>query len=191
MKKEIEVKAKVKNSDAVIAKLSALGVSLSEPVHQEDAIYTNFSDKEFSDFKPGINFLRIRKSGGKILFTLKQSLINELEGIEKELEISSAQEMDEILVLMGYHRAVEVIKVRRKAKYKDYEICLDEVKTLGVFLEIEKITDEDSEKVQNEMLDLLMSFGIEKEDRVLNGYDTLVFMKKHNITWNKTSAKNL
>lgn len=178
MKKEIEVKAKVKDVEGLVAKLLALGIPLSEPIRQEDAIYTNFPDKEFADFKPGVNFLRIRKSVGKILFTLKQSLINELEGIEKELEIGNAEEMDDILKLIGYHEAVKVIKVRRKAKYKDYEICLDEVETIGSFIEVEKITEEDSNKVQSEMFDLLMSLGVKREDRVLNGYDTLVYLKR-------------
>ncbi|MDP1688739.1 MAG: class IV adenylate cyclase [bacterium] len=182
MKKEIEVKAKVKNIQSLISRLSALGVSLSEPARQVDGIYTNFPDKEFADFKPGVNFLRIRKSGDKILFTLKQSLVNELEGIEKELEINNEQEMEDILILMGYHKAVEVIKVRRKTKYKDYEICLDEVETLGSFIEVEKITDEDSEQVQNEMFSFLMSLGVDKEDRVLNGYDTLVYLSKQDPT---------
>ena len=180
MKKEIEVKARLKNIEALINKLSVLGVLLSEPVRQEDTIYTNLPDGEFADFKPGVNFLRIRKSGGKVLFTLKQSFVNELEGIEKELEISNEKEMEDILSLLGYHQAVKVIKTRRKAKYKDYEICLDEVEALGSFIEVEKLTDEDSEKVQNEMFDFLISLGIEKADRVINGYDTLVYLKQKN-----------
>lgn len=178
MRKEIEVKAKITDTTALLAKLSALGVALSEPLKQEDAIYTNFPDEEFADFKPGVNFLRIRKSNGKVLFTLKQSLVNELEGIEKELEVSSEKEMEDILSLLGYHKAVQVIKTRRKANYKDYEICLDEVETLGSFIEVEKLTDEDSEKVQNEMFDLLIILGIEKADRVMNGYDTMVYLKQ-------------
>jgi len=84
MKKEIEVKVKVENFVQLFDKLSSLGCQFSEPIRQEDRIFTNFPDNEFSTFKAGVNFLRIRKSEGKTFFTLKQSLINELEGIEKE-----------------------------------------------------------------------------------------------------------
>ena len=35
-----------------------------------------------------------------------------------------------------------------KCKYKEYEICLDEVEELGSFIEVEKMSDEDGEKVQ-------------------------------------------
>lgn len=179
MKKEIEVKAKVEDFIQLLEKLSGLGCQFSESVRQEDKIFTNFPDNEFAKFKPGINFLRIRKSGGKILFTLKQSLVNELEGIEKEVEVNDAKELEEILELMGYHEAVQVTKMRRKAKYKDYEICLDDVEGLGSFVELEKITDEDSEKVQSEMMDFLLGLGVEAEDRILNGYDTLVWLKNN------------
>lgn len=179
MKKEIEVKIRLENSDSLLEKLSALGCVFSEPVKQEDQIFTNFPDSEFAEFKPGINFLRIRKSNGKILFTLKQSLINELEGIEKEFEISDADEMKETLELMGYHEAVRVSKTRRKTRYKEYEICLDEVDGLGFFAELEKITDEDSEKVQNEMMNFFASLGVGVENRVFNGYDTLVWLKNN------------
>src|SRR3989344_3875201 len=180
MRKEIEVKAKITDITALLAKLSVLGVALSEPLKQEDIIYTNFPDEEFADFKPGVNFLRIRKNNGKVLFTLKQSFVNELEGIEKELEISNEKEMEDILSLLGYHQAVQVIKTRRQAKYKDYEICLDEVETLGSFIEVEKLADEDSLEVQNEMFNFLVSLGIEKADRVVNGYDTMVYLKQSN-----------
>lgn len=179
MKKEIEVKVKVEDFSQVLEKLSSLGCQFSEPVHQEDHIFTNFPDTAFAEFKPGVNFLRIRKCEGKILFTLKQSLVNELEGLEKELEISDEKEMRDILELMGYHEAVQVAKRRRKTKYKDYEICLDEVEGLGSFLELEKITDEDSEKVQSEMMDFLRNLGVNVQDRVLHGYDTLVWLKNN------------
>jgi len=179
MKKEIEVKVKVENFEKILEQLANLGCKFTEPVRQEDRIFTNFPDSEFADFKSGVNFLRLRKSKGKILFTLKQSLVNELEGIEKELEVSDGKEMEEILQLLGYHEAVQVTKTRRKTNYKDYEICLDEVDGLGAFIEVEKIADEDSEQAQSEMMDFLETLGVEARDRVLNGYDTLVWLKNN------------
>lgn len=175
--KEIEVKVKVEDFTNLLGKLSGLGCQFSELIRQEDKIFTDFPDNEFAEFKPGTNFLRIRKSGGKTLFTLKQSLVNELEGIEKEVEVSDAKEMEDLLKLMGYHEVVQVTKTRKKTRYKDYEICLDDVEGLGSFVELEKITDEDSEKVQSEMMDFLLGLGVQAKDRVLNGYDTLVWLK--------------
>ena len=59
------------------------------------------------------------------------------------------------------------------------EICLDEVKDLGNFIEVEKITDEDPDKVQEELFRFLESVGVRREDRVVNGYDILMWRKQH------------
>lgn len=176
MKKEIEVKAKAGNLKEIKTKLEALGCTFTEPIVQEDVIFVNYSG-DFSDFKPGQNFLRIRKAKGKILFTLKQSVKNELDSIEKETEIADAEEMRGAIELMGYHEAVQVHKTRTKTKHNGWEICLDEVKGLGSFIEVESITDEDADKVQEELFAFLQTLGVSRDDRVLNGYDTLVYLK--------------
>ena len=80
---------------------------------------------------------------------------------------------------MGYKPAVEIHKVRRRAKYKDYEICLDGVKELGAFVEVEKITDnENADKVQDELFSFLESLGVSKDNRETHGYDTLIYLKQ-------------
>jgi adenylate cyclase, class 2 len=132
----------------------------------------------FTDIPLGTNVLRIRKAKGKIIFTLKQAQKNELDCIEKELEITNAKEMKDILEILGYKESVHVHKTRLKATLNDMEICLDEVKDLGSFIEVEKLTDEvDGEKVQNELFDFLQTVGVKKEDRVTRGYDTLMWLK--------------
>jgi len=79
--------------------------------------------------------------------------------------------------LLNYEQTVEVHKKRIKTSYKDYEICLDEVAGLGSFIEVEKMSDENGEKVQKELFDFLKTLGVSKEDRVFNGYDTLIWLK--------------
>lgn len=178
MKREIEVKAKVDDFTKIRDELEKLGCVFSDPIIQEDTIFVNF-DGDFTKFMPDTNFLRIRKMKDKILFTLKQSENNELDCIEKEVEISDAEQFREALELMGYHEAVQVHKTRTKTKYQDMEICLDEVKDLGSFIEVEKITEGDGEAVQNELFSFLETLGISKESRVVNGYDTLIYLKNN------------
>ena len=109
---------------------------------------------------------------------MKQPQSNELDTLERETEIADPKELKEVLFLMGYRSVVEIHKVRRKAKYKDYEICLDEVKGLGSFVEVEKITDEaNAEEVQEELFQFLETWGIQRENRIMNGYDTLIYLK--------------
>lgn len=179
MRKEIEVKAKVENLEELANKLQSLGVELSEPIIQNDQTFVDENYGDYAAFQPDKNILRIRENNGKFIFTLKQPKTNEMDALERETEITDPNEFKEALLLMGYKPVVEIHKVRRKAKYKDYEICLDEVKELGSFAEVEKITEDvDAAEVQEELFQFLESLGIKRQDRVMNGYDTLVYKKQ-------------
>ena len=180
MQKEIEVKARVEDFSDIKTRLEGFGCSFGEPVVQEDIIFVNFKD-DFTAFKPGANFLRIRNAKGKIFFTLKQPQANELDCIEKEVEISDSDQFRGALELMGYHEAVRVRKTRLKAKYNDIEICLDDVADLGTFIELERITDGDGKEVQEELVGFLETLGIGRENRVEKGYDTLVYLSQKGI----------
>jgi adenylate cyclase class 2 len=86
--------------------------------------------------------------------------------------------MDGILKLMGYSEEVRVNKTRVKTNFKDYEICIDDVKDLGAFVEVEKIAEDgDGEKIQKELFEFLETLGVKKEDQVMHGYDTLLWHK--------------
>lgn len=181
MRKEIEVKAKVQNLEELASKLHDLGCFISEPEIQHDTIFVDDNYGTFDKFQPNKNLLRIRELGGKFLLTLKQPKSNELDSIEHETGIDNSSHMREVLLLMGYHEVVRVHKTRRKTNYKDWEICLDQVEGLGSFVEVEKITDEmDAEKIQNELFNFLKTLGVRSEDRVTQGYDTLVYLKNKN-----------
>ena len=175
---EIEVKAKIKYFGQIKNKLKEMGCVLFEPIVQDDYIYNKKGIDLYKGYD-GSPVLRVRVQGKKILFTLKKNRSNELDCIEKELEISNKETMEDIFELLDYEKTVEVHKKRIKTNYKDYEICLDEVEELGSYIEVEKMSDEDGEKVQSELFDFLQTLGISKEDRVFNGYDTLIWMKNN------------
>lgn len=178
MKMEIEVKAKVRNPDALASKLREIGCVLNEPVAQDDCIY-NKKGIDPRDHSHGTPVLRIREQKGRIVFTLKKNRSNDLDCIEKEIEITDKNTLEEIIELLDYEKTVEVHKKRQRGKYGDYEICLDEVEGLGFFIEVEKMSDEDGEKVQDELFNFLKKLGIEDEDRVFIGYDSLVWLKNN------------
>ena len=180
MKSEIEVKAKINNLDNILLKLKELGCILSSPIIQDDYIY---SKREIDIYKnyDGSPILRVRVQKDKILFTLKKNRSNELDCIEKELEISDRGTMEDIFELLDYEKSVEVHKKRIKTNYKDYEICIDEVNDLGSYIEVEKMSEEDGETVQGELFDFLQTLGVSKEDRVFQGYDTLIYMKNNSL----------
>lgn len=174
--KEIEVKAKVADFGELIQKLAELGCAISEPISQHDLLFANPKFR-FNKLHPEAVFLRIRNQNGAYIFTVKQSITNELDSIEHETEIQNPKEMEAIIEMLGYRKTVEVKKNRRKANYGNYEICLDEVEELGKFVEVEKMTEEDGTSVQKELFAFLESLGIPQENRVLRGYDSLMYEK--------------
>ena len=174
---EIEVKAKVKDFDSIISKLKGMDCTLSEPIAQDDYIFNQKGIILGGNHDTPV--LRIREQGGKIIFTLKQIRSGELDCIEKEIEVSDRNILKDIIELLDFEQTVEVHKKRRKGNCRGYEICLDEVEELGSFIEVEKMSDEDGEKVQNELFDFLKELGVNPEDRVFKGYDTQVWLK-HN-----------
>lgn len=173
--REIEAKAKISDLEKIKTQLSDLGCVFSIPVEQKDHIYLHHSI-EYPDIKKETVVLRIREMGGTSIMTLKKRAGTELDNIEKEIIIDDPEEGREILEHMGFHEVVKVSKNRIEARYKDMTICLDDVDKLGSFIEVEKMTSEENGmKVQDELFAFLETLDIAIEDRIMKGYDTLVY----------------
>jgi adenylate cyclase class 2 len=177
--REIEIKAKLVDRAGVMEKLKGLGCAFSEPIRQEDTVYAKFTDT-LEHFLSDDVFLRIRvKNGKKIIFTLKKRLKNHLDALEHETEISSKEEIEQAILLMGYNRASRVNKERVTTEYNGCEICIDEVEGLGSFIEMEKLAEDgDGDKIQEELFQFFETLGIKREDRVREGYDILMIKAK-------------
>ena len=176
--KEVEIKAKAPDADALKRKLEEKGCEFSEPAVQKDRIYLH-EDTSFPEITRGTVILRIRETKGKHILTLKKQLGNELDNIEREVTVDDPDQAEDILTHMDYREAVRVRKTRTTCSYKDMEICIDEVDRLGTFIEVEKMTEEDSATVQEELFSFLETLGVRKEDQVHKGYDTLTYELNH------------
>ena len=176
--KEIEIKAKLRDKKSVMEKLQSLGCKFEPAVTQQDVVYVeNIGSLE--TFLANRAFLRLRvKNGKKVLFTVKKRTKINLEAIEHEVEVSSKDEMEKALLLMGYKEAVCVNKTRIVTHYKGDEICIDDVDGLGTFIEMERLVqDGDAEKIQEGLFKFFEKIGISRQDRVLFGYDILMLKK--------------
>lgn len=171
---EIEVKAYLRDEGKLLEKLKALGCVLSEPIRQIDTVYTRLVGTLEEYFKND-HFVRIRESSdGKFILTVKKPLsIEVLTKAEHETEIKNPEELEKALFLMGYQIANKVIKLRRKTNFGGFEICIDDVEKLGLFVEVEKISDEDVDVVRKELNDFISSLGISLNDEVHKGYDII------------------
>jgi predicted adenylyl cyclase CyaB len=85
--------------------------------------------------------LRIRKTQNKKYITYKQDYFDNkniwLYSDELETEVGDDAVLKNILNCLGYKELIVVENKKTIFKDKDYEICLEEVKSLGNFIEIE------------------------------------------------------
>lgn len=182
---EIEIKAKLRDAEAVAEKLRVLGCVFSEPKTQDDMVWVeNLGSLEV--FLANKTFLRIRvQNSDKVILTAKKSktdLANatgaNLVKREHEVVVDSAEEARGILEMLGLQEAVRVIKARQTTEHNGYEICLDDVEDLGSFIELEKMGEEaDAPRIQKEMMNFLATLGVSEGDLVHKGYDILMLQK--------------
>ena len=176
--KEIEVKAYLKDKQTILDSLATMGVILSEPIFQDGTEFAKIGSN-LSEYLSNDHFVRIRTENGIHKMTVKKDDEDfPLSKIEFESKIENREQVEQALMAMGYNPVLRIKKMRQKANYKDYEICIDEVEELGSFIEIEKMSDEDTGSVIAELRELLFSLGVREEDEVNKGYDILMFEKK-------------
>lgn len=172
--REIEIKVKVDDLKKVKKKLQDIGAIFLAEVTQEDEV---FSNEKMSKSKSAI---RIRQSGTKSLVTYKRNLSSELDCIEKETEVSNPEELKFMFIEMGLIIFAKVKKSRSKFKFNDYTICLDRVESLGSFIEVESLVEEnEGEGFEENILKFLESLQVDITKRVFKGYDTLIREKKN------------
>jgi len=178
MIKEIETKAKISSQNGMFTKLTALLTEVKGPIFQLDRYFCNFSE-DFAVFRPHENFLRIRKTEGAVLFTLKQPQSNELDVIEKTIIINDEQILSDMIALLGYREIISVNKKRLMGTILGWSVCLDDVEELGYFIELKYVGEESAEDIQIQQKSFLISLGIKEEDIVISGYDTMLYVKKY------------
>ena len=171
--REIEVKAKLKNKKGLLLKAQELGIKFGPAITQDDYTYETSLSKD----DPNWNIFRIRKQGNKTILTMKyKASSRSRDNHERESVIENPMEVADMLERVGYSFGVRIKKVRQIAKYKGFELCIDEIDKLGSFIEVEKLAQDnvDVDEIQNDLWELLMQLGVSPRDRVHKGYDTLM-----------------
>lgn len=180
--REIEIKARIKDKNTLFDVFQKQSVTLSDPIKQRDQVF-GMPGVDGGDDANHAAWLRIRteEKDGKTthIFTLKKSVTNQLDSIEHETDIADSTELAKIIGHLGFTPYSDLTKTRQKGRQGDIEICIDTIDELGDFIEAEKLTDEsaDYEVVTAELWQLLEGFGVDRSDRVTDGYDVL--MRKH------------
>jgi adenylate cyclase class 2 len=179
--REIEIKATIKSVESIITLLASQGVAVSDPVTQHDRVYGQTGvDGAGENTVPWLRIRSETKQGNtKHIFTLKRSITNQMDSIEHETEVADVAELKSIITQLSFELYSDLTKTRQKAMIGDIEICLDTIEGLGVFIEAEKLTDDDADydSVLRELWGVFESIGISHDDEVVDGYDVLMNKK--------------
>ena len=173
--REIEVKYRVCDLDALERELAARGAALSHPVRQDDQAYAP-AGWQFGDSKLGVSFLRLRTVQGCHYFTLKRPAGSAQDCLEYETQVTDRQAMHQAALHMGYRPTVRIAKTRRTATLEDCSLCIDEVEGVGEFLELERMAPDhaDAQAIQADLAAFVSSLGI-AATRTDQTYDSLVY----------------
>jgi adenylate cyclase class 2 len=172
--REIEVKYRVDDLEALLVVLKSRGIELSEPVLQDDQAYAP-AGWQFGDSKLGVSFLRLRTVRGRHYFALKQPAENAQACLEYETEVADRDAMHCAAVQMGFRPTVQIAKTRRMATVDDWSLCVDDVEDVGGFIELERLTPDEADAavVQAELAAFVDALGIAAA-RTGETYDSLV-----------------
>ncbi|NPA62050.1 MAG: class IV adenylate cyclase [Methanococci archaeon] len=167
---EVEIKVKINNKEEISKKLEELGFKYIKRKFQED-IYFNGIDR---DFKKTDEALRIRDEDGNFFITYKGPKLDNISKTREEIEvkIEDKEKMRKILKKLGFKEVPPIRKIREIYKKGDIEASIDEVDSLGIFLELEKSVKsmEEKDNALAEILNILKALNISNDNIIRKSY---------------------
>ncbi len=172
---EVEARVKVNDLDKIKQRLTSIGADFFERNYQIDSVYKT-KGKELEPLGPGAFILRIRESGKGNKLTYKN--LTETPGviIEYETNIDNPNEMRKIIESSGFGLVYTMEKERTSGKLRDFKLCLDNVKEIGTYLEVE-LQSEDGDGAMNKIKQFFKKIGFPENEITTKGYSLMIFEK--------------
>ncbi len=181
---EVEIKLKINSFEEVKKILPKLG-KLVKVIKQVDEYYIPYHRNFFAQKPHPIEWLRIRTNPDKTIFEYDKSINKKADGEQEcaneyETGISQPGEFRKILGFLNFKKVVTIEKLREYWNCGDFEIALDNVKELGLFIEVEaKGSFENTKKAKEGCLNFLKKLGFKncEEAQIKKGYPVLLLEK--------------
>ncbi|SRR4030042_2416756 len=181
---EVEIKTKLtKSKFDEIKKLLHKNSKFIKSSHHVDDYYIP-KHRNFLKPKYPYEWLSVRTRNGKTLLNYKCWHPKGKEYTkycdEFETEIVDKGQLEKILKVLDVKRVISVDKQRLTYTYKNkFEIALDEVKTLGYFIEVEALKHKrDINKTHEELINFAKSLGVKRFINIPGGYAAEILRKK-------------
>lgn len=174
---EVEVKIKVNDFEDIEYRLLDGGALLEEIVRQRDRYFQHPS----RDFNETDEALRIREDGDRFYLTYKGPKFDPKSKTRVELntEISSVKNITHTLEQLGFREVGVVSKERKIYLYNELQFCLDNVESVGLYVEVEKIIPDKShyEKERELIFKTIKEMGLNPEKNERKSYLELLLDK--------------
>ena len=169
---EIESKFKLASGitrDNLITILKNQFIAPISSKHQIDTVFL-LPEQVDAPIVPGSKIMRVRDvlnpETGELqrsLMTLKVEGQAKLVSDEYEFVVDDGNAARQMLTALGWQEVVTVDKVRLESKTENYTICIDEVAKLGLFIELEILTEDDANTgdIQQQMYTFLKNLNID------------------------------
>ncbi|MBP3800043.1 MAG: class IV adenylate cyclase [Bacilli bacterium] len=184
--KEIEVLVEVYED---IGKVKEI-LNQFEYVGKKQVVDEYYYDPKRDDLKPNkdnkiYRCLRLREKNNEFTITYKDDIYEKdkwLYSNEYETKVESIDIMRKILAELGLVKFIEINNTKETYIYDKYEIVLEMVKDLGVFMEVEHCTtdDVDIKSIKNNIQKFIDNLNISVSNELNYGKPEM-FIKKHNI----------
>ena len=159
--KEVEILVKV-NCDKETAMQALSGLEYKGEKETIDIYYNESGSKDIPK-----EWFRLRLKDGKAYMTYKKDIFKEEEWLysdEEEVVVEDFEKAQRIIEGIGMKELVTVDNRKHTFTDDKYEVVLEDVKDLGLFLEVERLNledDADIETVKKEIQEFIDSLGID------------------------------
>jgi len=166
---EVELRAKV-DKHLIMEKIKNIGAILKGSTAEHDEYFKFSKDTERR------LIMRIRGKEGKNKLTFKGSskLPEDVAWQEWETSIIDEKNLKNLLLSNGLEIVVIIDKKRNSYKYDDFEINVDEIKNLGMFIEVELLTNDAADGKRRVKEFLFNILEIQENDIITKGYVPLM-----------------
>ncbi len=129
--------------------------------------------------------LRLRSKNDNYFITYKDDIFEDgkwLYSNEYETKVESIDIIKEIFEKLGLVKFIKIENKKETYTYNNYEIVIENVKDLGIFMEVEYCTNEDVDVklIKKEIQNFIDSLELNVSEELNMGKPEM-YMKKHNI----------
>ena len=161
------------------AAMEALGFIPARVLRQRDDYY-NAPDRDFRVTDEALRLRWYEENGvSRVILTYKGPKLGQAASsrTEHETQVLGREQTEKLLLALGYTPAYQVEKLRREFTLGDVTLCLDQVKGLGRYLELELLIPDggDRKGAENRLLSLLDRLGVSRTALTRSSYLELLY----------------